>query len=127
LQKIPLFINLEDFDMKYLSTLLSHLRPMQMLLSILLLATLFFSSGFPALAGKSSPTKGTVQLDKIEQKTQKAVDSPPMSLQTIQERSEGGLNEVQGHADRNKMIRSNDTELPMVKQAEKALQKAKKG
>lgn len=113
--------------MKYISALLSHLRPVQMLLSALLCAVLFFASSFPALAGKSAPTKGTVQLDKIEQKTQEAIDSPATSLKTIEERSKGSLNEVQGGAaDRDKMIRSNDTELPVVKQAEKALDKMKK-
>lgn len=114
--------------MKYISALLSHLRPVQMLLSALLCAVLFFASSFPALAGKSALTKGTVQLDKIEQKTQEAIDSPATSLKTIEERSKGkgSLNEVQGTADRDKMIRSNDTELPVVKQAEKALDKMKK-
>jgi hypothetical protein len=112
--------------MKYISALLSHLRPVQMLLSALLCAVLFFASSFPAIAGKSASTKGTVQLDKIEQKTQEAIDSPATSLKTIEERSKGSLNEVQGTADRDKMIRSNDTELPVVKQAEKALDKMKK-
>jgi hypothetical protein len=113
--------------MKYISTLLSQLRPMQMLLSILLSAVLFFASGFPALAAKSALNKGTVQLDKIEQKAEEAIDSPAMSLETIVERSKGSLNEVQGGAaDRNKMNRSNDSTLPVVKKAEKALNKMQK-
>jgi hypothetical protein len=110
--------------MKYISALLSHLRPMQMLMSILLVAVMFFTSGcngesaknttaktvqmenikrgYPPVA-KSDSTDGTVQLDKIEQNTEKALDAPAKSLKTIEERSKGALNEVQGAADRNKM------------------------
>ncbi|MCP2727378.1 low temperature-induced protein [Limnofasciculus baicalensis] len=112
--------------MKYISALLSHLRPVQMLLSTLLCTMLFFASGFSTLAAKNIPTKGTVQLDKIEQKAQKAIDSPAMSLETIEKRSQGGLNEVQGDADRDKMNSSNDPKLPVVKQAEKALSNIQK-
>jgi hypothetical protein len=116
----------EDFEMKYISALLSHLRPMQMLVSTLLAAVLFFASGCSTLADKSDPTKGTVQLDRIEQKTQQAIDSPAMSLKTMNERSKGGINEVQGDADLNKMNRSSDTELPVVKETEKAFNNMKK-
>lgn len=139
--------------MKYisalLSKLLSQLRPIQLLLPILLAAVLTFASGcttqttqavpskgmeqldnvkrgFPAVA-KSDLTKGTVQLDKIERKAEEAINSPAMSLKTIEERSQGALNEVQGDAaDRDKMSRSNDARLPVVKQAEKALNKMQK-
>jgi hypothetical protein len=109
--------------MKYISTILSHLRPMQMFMSVLLVTVMFFASGcngesakakakevqienikrgYPPVA-KSDTTKGTVQLDKIEQNTEKALDKPAASLKTIEERSKGALNEVQGNADRNKM------------------------
>ena len=111
--------------MKYISALFAHFRPVAMLLSTLLVTVLFFSSGFSALAAKSMPTKGTVQLNKIEAKTQEAIDSPAMTAGEIAERSKGGLNEVQGSADQNKMYRSNDEELPVIKQAEKAIQKMK--
>ena len=86
-----------------------------------------FSDRSPALAAKSSSlTKGTVQLDKIEQKTQEAIDSPTTSLKEIEKKGEGGFNEIQGSADREKMIRSKGTELPIVKQTEKALDKMSK-
>ena len=116
--------------MKYISTMLSHLRPMQMCMSILLIAVMFFASGcnaesaknatakavqtentkrgYPPVA-KSDSTKGTVQLDKIEQNTEKAIDKPATSLKTIEERSKGALNEVQGNADRNKMSNPNNS------------------
>ena len=113
--------------MKYLARLFSHLRPLRVLLSIFFSVILIFSSSFPALAAKtSSLTKGTVQLDKIEQKTQEAIDSPTTSLKEIEKKGEGGINEIQGRADRDKMIRSKGTELPIVKQTEKALDKMDK-
>jgi hypothetical protein len=128
--------------MKYISALLARLRPMQMFLSIVFAVVLVFSSGcsadtakdaaaaktaqinnvkdnlkrgFPASA-KSPLTKGTVQLDKIEEKAEEAIDSPANSLETIVERSQGSLNEVQsGAADSDKMNRSNTPKLPSGK------------
>jgi hypothetical protein len=132
--------------MKYISALLSYLSPVKVLLSVLLSAVLLFSAGcsdstptkenasmenikrgFPP-SEKSPLTKGTVQLNEIEKKAEKAIDSPANSLETIVERSKGSLNEVQsGAADSKKMITSNDTKLPVVKQAEKAIENMKKG
>ena len=112
--------------MTYVSTWLSHLRPMQMLMSMLLSAILVFGSGCTPADTKSAMTKGTVQLDKIEQKSKEALESPATSLKTIEERSKGALNEVQGSADRNKMYRSSDTKPPVIKQAEKAIDNMKK-
>jgi hypothetical protein len=94
----------------------------KMFMSILLTAVMVFASGctgasakdtktvqienikrgYPPIA-KSDTTKGTVQLDKIEQNTERAINAPATSLKTIEERSKGALNEVQGAADRNKM------------------------
>jgi ABC-type uncharacterized transport system auxiliary subunit len=127
--------------MKYISALLSFLSPVKVLLSVLLSAVLLFSSGcsdsvpvkdtnsmMSSQPGKSSLNKGTVQLNEIEKKAEKAIDSPANSLETIVERSKGSLNEVQsGAADSKKMITSNDTKLPVVKQAEKAIENMKKG
>jgi ABC-type uncharacterized transport system auxiliary subunit len=127
--------------MKYISALLSKLNPAKVLLSVLLSAVLLFSSAcsdsastkdtnsmMSSPSGKSSLTKGTVQLNEIEKKAEKAIDSPANSLETIVERSKGSLNEVQsGAADSKKMITSSDTKLPVVKQAEKAIANMKKG
>ena len=113
--------------MKYLSIMFSQLRPIRVLLSIVFSILLIFSSSFPALAAKTSPlTKGTVQLDKIEQKTQEAIDSPTTSLKEIEKKGDGGINEIQGRADSNKMISSKGTKLPIVKQTEKSLNKMSK-
>ena len=135
--------------MKYISTLLSTLRPVKMLASLLLTVVLVFASGCSAeaktganptvqldknikstlpMSSKSADTKGIVQLDKIEEKSKEALANPATSLKTIEERSQGALNEVQGGAaDRDKMYRSNERnpKLPVVKQAEKTLDKIK--
>lgn len=127
--------------MKYISALLSKLIPTKVLLSVLLAAVLLFTSAcsnsapvkdsasmMSSPSGNSSLTKGTVQLNEIEKKAEKAINSPADSLETIVERSKGSLNEVQsGAADSNKMITSSDTKLPVVKQAEKAISDMKKG
>jgi hypothetical protein len=137
-------------NMKYISALLYYFRPMQLLMPILLSAVLFIASGCTSdttqrdpvkeivkmentknvsqSAIKNTSTKGTVQLDEIEKKAEESIDSPATSLETIEERSKGALNEVQGDAaDRNKMNRSNDQKLPVVKQTEKVLNKMKNG
>ena len=112
--------------MKYLSALLSNIRPVRVLMSIVLSAVLVFASSLPALAGKSEPTKGVEQLTEIDKKSKEALDNPAMSLDSIEKRSQGALNEVQPDAaDRDKMYRSNDTKLPVVKQAEQAIDKLK--
>jgi ABC-type uncharacterized transport system auxiliary subunit len=127
--------------MKYISALQSYLSPVKVLLSVLLSAVLLFSSGcsdsvaakdsnsmMSSTPGKSSLSKGTVQLNEIEKKAEKAIDSPANSIETIVERSKGSLNEVQsGAADSKKMITSRDTKLPVVEQAEKAIKNMKKG
>jgi hypothetical protein len=121
---LPLIIS-EDFDMKHIFQWLSHSHLMQMLLSTLFVMVIFFANSLPVIAGSSDPTQGTVKLDEIQQKTQEAIDAPAMSLKSIEERSKGGLNEVQGDADYGKMIDSNDAKLPVVEKAEEAIDKAK--
>ena len=136
--------------MKHISALLSNLRPVKMLASLLLTVVLMFASGCSSeaktganpetvqldknikrtlpMSSKSADTKGIVQLDKIEEKSKEALANPATSLKTIEERSQGALNEVQGGAaDRDKMYRSNERnpKLPVVKQAEKTLDKIK--
>jgi hypothetical protein len=111
--------------MKYASPLRFTQRLAQMLLSALLVTVMFLANSLPVIAGNSDPTEGTVQLDKIQEKTQTAIDSPATDLKTIEERSKGGLNEVQGSADYEKMNNPDDTELPVVEKAEKALGKIK--
>jgi hypothetical protein len=83
----------------------------------------------PAMAGSSSVTKGTEQLNKIDDAAaQVAERSSPMGLAEIEARSKGGLNEIQGAADVNKMYKA-DTSKPgpaIAKKIEKALDKITK-
>jgi hypothetical protein len=111
--------------MQYASPLRFIQRLTQMLLSALLITAMFLANGSPAVAGSGDPTQGTVQLNQIQKKTQAAIDSPATDLKTIEERSKGGLNEVQGSADYEKMNNPDDAELPAVEKAEKALGKVK--
>jgi hypothetical protein len=112
--------------MKYISTLVSSIRLIRVFLAIFFAALIAFGNGFPALAGQSAVTKGVEQLDKIDEQSKAALDNPANSLKEIEERSQGALNEVQPNAaDRDKMYRSKDTKLPVVKQVEKAIDKLK--
>ena len=113
--------------MNYISALIANFRPVRMLLSIFLSAVLVFAGSFPALANMSAPTKGVEQLNKIDEKSKDALRNPATSIEEIEARSQGALNEVQpGAADRDKMYRSSETIPPAVKQVEKALNKLKK-
>ena len=109
--------------MRHFSTFLSHLLSMRALLSVLLFITLFFTSALPAMAARSAPNEGTVQLDEITQKSEDTAVTPAMSINPLDKPPEGGINEVQGEADRDKMINSKNTKLPVVKQVEKVLKK----
>lgn len=83
----------------------------------------------PSMAGFSSVTKGTEQLNKIDDAAaQVAERSSPMGIDEIEARSKGGLNEIQGSADANKMYKA-DTSKPgpaIGKKIEKALDKLTK-
>jgi hypothetical protein len=117
--------------MKYLASLLSNVRPVRMLLSIFFAAVLIFSSSFPAFAAKSDVnSKGIDNLPQIEDKSLETLDKPPLTLEEVTERSQGALNEVQPNAaDSDKMYSNTERspKLPVVKQAEKALDKLKNG
>ncbi len=83
----------------------------------------------PSLAGSSSVTKGTEQLPKIDAAAERVAErSSPMELEEIEARSEGGLNEIQGSLDANKMHKA-DTSKPgtaLAKKIEKVLDKVSK-
>jgi hypothetical protein len=70
--------------MKLIIRAVSVLRPVRFLLATLLGTMLFLTSGTSAQAAntpKSRPTEGTVQLDKIMEKSEDAAHSAPMSLE----------------------------------------------
>ena len=113
--------------MKLITKIVSAIRPVQFLFAALICTILFVTTIAPAQAGmmssKSKPTDGTTQLNKIDVKAQKTIDKPAMDLAEIEKRSQNGLNEVQGSADKNKMYRSNSSEPAIGKDIEKALDK----
>jgi hypothetical protein len=83
----------------------------------------------PSMAGSSSVTKGTEQLPKIDAAAEQVAErSSPMGLKEIEARSAGGLNEIQGSLDANKMHKA-DTSKPgsaMAEKVGKALDKVTK-
>lgn len=83
----------------------------------------------PTIAGSSSVTKGTEQLNKIDDAAAKVAErSSPMGSDEIEARSQNGLNEIQGSADANKMYKA-DPSKPgpaIAKKIEKALDKLTK-
>jgi hypothetical protein len=83
----------------------------------------------PTIAGSSKVTEGTEQLPKIDAAAEQVAGrSAPMELNEIEARSQGGLNEIQGAADADKMHRA-DPAKPgpaIAKKIEKALDKITK-
>lgn len=85
---------------------------------------LFVSSALPASAERSNPTEGEANLTQIEKKSQEAVLSKPYSLEKTQAEANKGINEVQGDADKDKMITPETANATSVKeQVENALEK----
>jgi len=68
------------------------------------------SLSLPAQATPSSLTKGEANLNDIQAKTDHLAKEDPLNLKDIQKRTAGGLNEVQGTADKDKMISPKDAQ-----------------
>jgi hypothetical protein len=83
----------------------------------------------PTMAGSSSLNKATEQLPKIDDAAAEVAErSAPMGSKEIEARSKGGLNEIQGSADAEKMHKA-DTSKPgpaIADKMDKALSKATK-
>lgn len=105
-------------------------RSLFSMFSLLLCSTLLFLglTMSPSLALQGSdPTKGTAQMPETMKAAEDVAKSAPMSMEEIEERSKGGLNGVQGDADKDKMYKSN-TNKPgpaVVQDVKKAIDKAK--
>jgi hypothetical protein len=97
-------------------------------------AFLFLTTAAPAFAAvgfgstPSKPTDGTAQLGKIEARSQDIAESKvaPGSMEEAEARAQGGLNEVQGAADKDKMSRPSNSQnaTTVTDQVGKALKKA---
>lgn len=116
--------------MKFIAKIVAAIRPVRFLFAAILFTTLLWTSVAPAQAanlfGKSKPTDGVEQLKKIDDKAQQEIDNPAMNLEEIEKRAQGGLNEVQGAADKDKMHTSNSSEPAIGKKIVKALDKVTK-
>ena len=115
--------------MNLITKITSAIRPVRLIFNALICTILFLATVTPAQAGmmsKSKPTDGTTQLNKIDDKAQKTIDNPAMDLEEIEKRSQNGLNEVQGSADKNKMYKSDSSEPAIGNKIEKALDKVTK-
>lgn len=94
--------------MPSISLKLPTLRPLRFLLAVCVSALLFFSSAFPAYATTSSPTKGEDQMLKIEEKSLEAVGDDPYTMKDQVDKTNPGLNIIQGEKDQDKMISPKD-------------------
>lgn len=104
------------------------IRPFRFVIATALCLTLLFSNAFPAAAIGSSTSdlsEGTTQLHDIQNQTDKVARSAPPSLEEVQSKSQKGLNEVQGDADKNKMKRPENSQnaTSVIDKVEDYLQK----
>ncbi|HLO85413.1 MAG TPA: hypothetical protein VK203_10470 [Nostocaceae cyanobacterium] len=99
--------------MKFMNFLLFSLRQFRYLVVLFACTLIFLFSTLPAFAissYQSEPTEGTTQLLETQRKTDEAAKSPPIGLRETQEKTKGGLNEVQGTADFEKMKRPENSQ-----------------
>jgi hypothetical protein len=108
-------------------------QPIRFVMTILASVLFLLTTTVPAFAfgfgsAPSQPTDGTVQLEKIEQRAEDIAGAKvaPGSMEEAEKRAKGGINEVQGAADKDQMSRpSNSKGATTVKdQIGKALKKA---
>lgn len=106
--------------MKIIALVSSLLTPVRFLIVAFTCTLLFVSNAFPAFAiesYQSHPEEATTQLLETQRKTDEVGRSAPPGLQEVQEKSNKGLNEVQGDADIEKMKRpSNSTSATSVEE-----------
>lgn len=81
----------------------------RLVLTVIVCGLLFVSNAFPAQAASSSPRDGEASLNRIQAKTdQVAGRSTPQDINEVTKEAQKGLNEVQGAADKDKMISPED-------------------
>lgn len=79
---------MHEIDHETFSAFLFRLFSMRMLLSVLLFITLFFTSALPAMAARSAPSEGTVQLDEITQRSEDTAATPAKSINPLDKPAE---------------------------------------
>lgn len=109
-------------------------RLTQTLAIIFICTLLLFSNVLPANAAsanttqaKSDSTEGSVRLDNVQKKSEEALRHPPLDMQSVQDESNQGLNEIQGAADVQDMNRPSNSQraTSIEEKAEQILEKVK--
>lgn len=91
---------------------------LRLILTAFICGLLFISIAYPVQAGTTSnPTDKEAKLKGIQAETEKVGqgDANPMGLEETIKRAQQGTNEVQGGADKEKMVKPEDTNATTVK------------
>jgi hypothetical protein len=122
-------MNMKSFTIKPFSSRLVRVLTIAFVSAFLFLTTTvpaFAAAGFGSTPSK--PSDGTAQLGKIEARSQDIAESKvaPGSMEESEARAQGGINEVQGAADKDKMSRPSNSQdaTTVTDQIGKALKKA---
>ncbi len=105
------------------------IRLAQFLMAIFVAVSMLFSSVAPANAlgsDRSNLRSGEAKLDKIYEKSEDALRTPPLSPEKAVPNAVEGINEVQGAADAEKMKRPENSQqaTSVEEQIKKTLEKA---
>lgn len=88
----------------------------RVVLTVFVCGSLFLATANPAQAATSKPTDGEASLSRIQAEADKVANSNPRGMEEMTKKAEGGLNAVQGSADKDKMISPEDTDATTVKE-----------
>ncbi|AFY56534.1 hypothetical protein Riv7116_4100 [Rivularia sp. PCC 7116] len=92
---------------------LSNLRPLRFVMAAFMCVMLLFSTALPAAAvgaSKSAPEKGAAQLNEIQKSAEELTENNAPSKSRVVNKSNKGLNEVQGAANAEKMNRPSNSQ-----------------
>ena len=90
---------------------------LRLILTVFICGVLFVASAYPANA-VTSPKDGEANLNEIQAETDKVgegLNKVPRGIEEVTEKAQQGLNEVQGSADKDKMISPEETDATTVK------------
>ena len=91
---------------------------LRLILTTFICGLLFVSSAYPANA-VTSPKDGEANLNSIQAETDKVgrgLDNNPRGLEEVTEKAQQGTNAVQGGADKDKMVKPEETDATTVKE-----------
>lgn len=99
--------------MNFVRFKLPSVRPLRFVVAAMMSVMLLLSTALPAAAigaSKSSPDKGAAQLNKIQQNAEELTENNAPSKSRVINKSNKGLNEVQGAANAEKMNRPSNSQ-----------------